>query len=179
MGSFYGWNSRKEVIAECLKLAEGFKVVAHTCVGNNLWFIYEKALEGGKVERVIGLCCIGCHGPKNDKDWGYKPMDESAGPIYYNCPLSYLELAQPMRDCKDSREWREKVKTYWKQKADGAKLAKTLPVGTKVKSRLTGHEFFFVRDYSRTFVLVKDDKDKLWRIKKADMEVLENADALA
>ncbi len=172
MGSFSGWSTRSEVIKECLNLSAGYKLVAHCCVGNCLWYVYEKALEGNKFERSIGLCVISVYGPRNNREWGYKPMNEVEHPYYYNCPLSYLELALPMRDDKGARGWREAVKEFWKQKKDGAELAKKLKAGENIKSKTTNKTYTFLSDYSRGFILAQDDNGKNWRIKKDDIEVV-------
>lgn len=38
--------------------------------------------------------------------WGYKPMDESAGPCYYSCPLQFLDMAPEVLDAA----WRQQVR---------------------------------------------------------------------
>jgi hypothetical protein len=61
-----------------------------------------------------------------DYGWGYKSMDESMGPAYYTCPLSYLDMV-PMPDSPYAREWREKVREYH------AKQRRKFKVGQVVK----------------------------------------------
>jgi len=77
--------------------------IKHCCRGNVLWIVFERHIKAsGDVQRVI-LCCL----MQKDDTWGYKDMDESAGPIYYTCPLSYLAMV-PEQD----KEWREGVREY-------------------------------------------------------------------
>jgi hypothetical protein len=46
-----------------------------------------------------------------EQEWWHKPMDETVGPYYYSCPLSYLNIvSKPLNEW--SKEWREKVKMY-------------------------------------------------------------------
>ncbi len=79
------------------------KHIAHQCKGNILWTVW-KHEESGKswiecdLIRKFGY-----------EEYGYKDMEESMHPYFYNCPLSYLEMANdgihPV--------WREMVKAHW------------------------------------------------------------------
>ena len=55
-----------------------------------LWAVHESVPHRGKSTRFIG-----CHLLREDPSfgWGYKSMDESMGPNYVSCPVSYLGLA--------------------------------------------------------------------------------------
>lgn len=93
------------------------KILRSQCVGNRFWALCEGTRSDGQVIRYILLCLL--QGPeRNDPDgsWGYKEMDESVGPYYYDCPLSYLDLAsEPVND--SARIWREKVRAHHSSKA--------------------------------------------------------------
>ena len=39
--------------------------------------------------------------------WGYKDMEESCGPFYWSCPLSYLDMVPVANE-----EWRRGVRNY-------------------------------------------------------------------
>jgi len=45
---------------------------------------------------------------KSEGEWGYKGMDESVHPLYYSCPLKYLDMAPEVTN----QEWRDKVRAY-------------------------------------------------------------------
>ena len=105
-------NEEKGVTSKCLR---------HCVKGNVLWLLNEYSYDDGKVDKWIG-----CYLLRSDKGygWGYKPMNESFGPYYYSCPLSYLEEA-PVA-CE---EWRAGVREYHEK----VKLSRNLQVGQKVR----------------------------------------------
>ena len=93
------------------------KILRSQCVGNHFWALCESTPTDGPVTRYILLCLL--QGPERDNPggtWGHKDMDESAGPYYYDCPLSYLDLAtEPINDA--ALIWREKVRAHHSFKA--------------------------------------------------------------
>jgi len=93
----------------------------HCVRGNVLWVLHEYSYDSGKIDKWIG-----CYLLRSDKGygWGYKPMDESVGPYYYSCPLSYLELAPVV-----CQEWRDGVIEYHKR----FEVAKRVQIGQTVK----------------------------------------------
>lgn len=102
-------------------------VIKHSLRGNCLWKVIEhKLLPDGKVERFIALDLIQVHG----REAGYKDMDESMGPYYYSCPLSYLELVPEVTN----EEWRKGVRSYH------ARRNQKLELGQVVK--LTNNESY-------------------------------------
>lgn len=100
-----GWktiNSDKEIVrGTCLD---------HSVRGNSLWTLWETSWtrEGEdkpyRVERWIGLDRIASD---RKEGWGYKDMEESMHPYYYDCPLKFLEQAP-----EKSPEWRAGVRAY-------------------------------------------------------------------
>ena len=92
------------------------KILRSQCAGNRFWALCEGTRSDGQVIRYILLCLL--QGPeRNDPggSWGYKDMDESVGPYYYDCPLSYLDLAtEPLNET--AAVWRAKVRMYWEQR---------------------------------------------------------------
>lgn len=93
------WRTKEAVVAELL--GDGYhKTIAHRLVGHSLWCVK----EGPKDGRYIALFLL----QSSRHGWGYKDMDESCHPYYYNCPLSFLAL----RTCKTGKyaaEWLAKV----------------------------------------------------------------------
>jgi hypothetical protein len=83
------------------------------CFSGVLWSVWERNTftEDDKLakptERWIACDRLQCRSGV----WGYKDMEESMGPFYYSCPLSYLELV-PVEKYGGHAVWREKVKAY-------------------------------------------------------------------
>jgi len=82
-----------------------FRVLAYTVKHHPgediLWMVQEfKDKRTGDITKVIGCYLI--------YNGGYKPMDETFGPHYYDCPIHYLKMV-PCPDSKFAREWREQV----------------------------------------------------------------------
>ena len=77
-----------------------------------LWSVVEcKHMNTGEVVRYIECNLL----DKLEGDWGYKGMDESMRPLYYSCPLSYLDLVSTV----GSQSWRDKVRTYHRSYTEG------------------------------------------------------------
>ena len=76
-----------------------------------LWKVWDHAAfekaTGNHVASELWIGCDLCEYSKSDNGWGFKDMDESMGPSYYNCPLSYLDLTPAI-----NHEWRESVRLY-------------------------------------------------------------------
>jgi hypothetical protein len=118
MGWLYSqrWPARSYLIDHLVSQTPTLK---HCCVGNNLWCVHE-------VKGITFVCLymMQFHG-RSYKYWGYKDVDETAGPYQVNCPLSYLEgLSEPTEGY--SAEWRESVREYH------ARRNRKLPIGTRL-----------------------------------------------
>jgi hypothetical protein len=125
MGWSYGYYSKTNLIQELIadysweieKTGEVAKKVClkHCYRGNNwtgvLWSVWEvtKTLTGEKtkIDRYIGCDLLRCYA---GKEWGYKGMDESVGPNYYSCPISYLDMTPPLENNGYSKKWRKEVR---------------------------------------------------------------------
>ena len=110
MGWSYYRNYTKAQLIEHLTKSHESVDFQYTCIkkclkGNALWTVWDmKSKESDdKNKRVIELLLVSRH----DNEWGYKGISESAGPFYYSCPLSYLDMV-PVADA----QWREQVKAY-------------------------------------------------------------------
>ncbi|MBK6744569.1 MAG: hypothetical protein IPG66_17045 [Hydrogenophilales bacterium] len=90
----------------------GWECLRHATVGNVLWTVWEVTPATPVPPKAYRppYRFIGCHllapGGKGF-GWGYKGMDESVGPVYYTCPLAYLDLV-PVA----SAAWREQVRAW-------------------------------------------------------------------
>ena len=138
MGWLFGWDTRKQ-LADHLISGNGVKTIKHCFKGNNLWAVQEGTTHSGLPVRFIALYLIrgsdtysARTGKRSRDGWGYKDMDESSGPYYYNCPLSYLDMV-PEPDSQYAKEWRAKVRE------NHAKAGRKLVEGQKIK--LYGREY--------------------------------------
>jgi hypothetical protein len=86
------------------------KTLAHCVRGNILWYVKEYT-DKDKAERFIGCSILGV-----DKGcgWGSKDMEESSGPCYYTCPLSYLDMVPDPGGYAGA--WRVSVREYWQKR---------------------------------------------------------------
>lgn len=89
-----------------------FRTLRHCCRGNVLFTLHESVTPNGHSTKWIGISLM----QRSAEGWGYKPMDESMGPYYYNCPLTYLdEASEPVNEY--AANWREKVRQFAAEKA--------------------------------------------------------------
>lgn len=114
MGWMSGWNSRSELVNYLTEPQtfeqDGHKhtlrVVKKCFRGNNLWTIMERLVDGQQVDKFIVLFMLQRWGGYNG--WAYKDVEETCGPTYYNCPVSWFdEVPDPG---SYATEWREKVR---------------------------------------------------------------------
>lgn len=72
--------------------------------------------------------------PRDYWNFGYKDMDESMGPVYYNCPARILDLlTEPVNET--AREWRQRCRERLKRK----ERARQLRPGVVVRFRAPLH----------------------------------------
>lgn len=116
MGWLYGWSSKQQLVDHLNRgLVDDYKLITNCVRGNCHWQVIEH--KSGK--RYIALNLLQSY----DGEWGYKDMDESVGPCYYNCPLSYLDLAPETEDTGQyAKQWRQSVREYHAQRKPKAKL---------------------------------------------------------
>ncbi len=133
--SFTHGTDRAQIIAEVTKSwgaatsgDPGSKTLKHCCRGNVLFAVHENTTRKGETYRYIGVHLL----QKSSDGWGYKSMDESEGPTYTDCPVSYIELAEEMPPSEGlgqhSANWREKVR------AEAALRSRKYTVGQVVES---------------------------------------------
>jgi hypothetical protein len=106
----------------------------HCIRGNCLWKIavVEDLVGGEWIEkiRLIALDLL-AKGSRPDEGWGYKDMDETMGPYYYSCPISYLDMV-PCPDSENARKWRAEVRAKNQGKADTTAVLRRMKVGDRL-----------------------------------------------
>lgn len=107
MGTYSGYPSRKSIQDDLTRNGER----RFAWVGNHLWFVVD-AKDSSIDKPFIGLALVQRYSKDN---WAYKPMDESMGPYYYDCPRSLLDaVPDPQFGC--STKWRESCKAHQERK---------------------------------------------------------------
>lgn len=151
----------------------GVKTLKSCWKGNNLWavqeYTYDQGAKAGQTVRFIALYL--CKFYKDEG--GYKDMDESSGPYYYNCPVSYIELVEAHEREHGyspqgyAAEWRAKVREHY------ARANRTLAIGQQFK--LYGKEYV-VRGYTRAggpYIVANLDVGQEFRLRKASIKHVE------
>ncbi len=119
------WSSQR--VVDGVPVVVAGTCLAHSLRGKCLWTVWEviKTYINGNmppiVHRFIGLDLLS----KDGRTYGYKDMEESVHPYYYDCPLKYLDMVPEVA----SQEWRDGVRAYHAKKNAKAKIA----VGDTVK----------------------------------------------
>jgi hypothetical protein len=112
----YEWHDKKDLVSYLTRDRDGYKTLRKCCRGQTLYALHEATHDLG----VGGLASVRGEQPlrfiavyrlsRADGMWGYKAMDESCGPNYYDCPLVYLKEASPAEEVGGyAASWREGV----------------------------------------------------------------------
>lgn len=109
MGWYYSHDaSRRDIIDELTpdRVTDGkvFRTLRKCFRGNTMYALHESGPEG-ETKKWIGVYLL----QRSDIGWGYKPMDETMHPYYFDCPVSYLDAADEPAS-EDARKWREEVR---------------------------------------------------------------------
>ena len=91
MGTFSGYWSRQDVVDDLIRqyTNDCFSIIDKktTNFGRHLWMLIQPK-QGPSFICLFKLSSYG-------GDWGYKPIDESMGPVYWDCPASLIKQADP------------------------------------------------------------------------------------
>ena len=156
MGWLFGWNTRKELVDHLCE-GNGVTTLKRRFVGNTLYTVNAYEQANGT---VIKYACVyllkgPAYGNKNDRHgWGYKDMDETMHPYYYDFPVSWLDLLSPT-DSENARKWREEVR----KRAE--KLAR-LKVGTTWE-RPGGERYTILERRNPSSLRIRDQFGDTWR----------------
>ena len=107
MGTFSGFYSRNDVVDNLVNqyTSERFSIIDRkaTNFGRHLWMLIQPK-EGPSF-----ICLFKLSSYRGD--WGYKPIDESMGPCYWDCPVSLIQQADPPTT-EYATQWRNRVHQY-------------------------------------------------------------------
>lgn len=85
--------------AEFRKYPSWATIVKDIIVGN----VYYAAMKSSKSGEIWALIVVT---ETDGNEFGYKDMDETCGPYYYDCPIGILKLLSPIEN-KYAQEWRK------------------------------------------------------------------------
>ena len=103
------------------------RVLKMSVVGRKVAYAAVEYTPAGKKPYVYAAVILVSYAPKSEYNFGYKVMDETAGPTERECPRKILELLSPVEDFgldpegsgfKWAKEWREDC---WKRLKGGPK----------------------------------------------------------
>lgn len=92
---------------ELASIETSARVLAYRVIGRRLWFLAEQRAGERAGTKWIGLTLIDCR----NGEAAVKAMDESCGPCYYDCPLSFLDRADPPVGTY-APDWRMQVRAF-------------------------------------------------------------------
>jgi len=93
------------------------RVVDCAVVGCNTAYLAYATGDAGGVSKVGAMVCLLCH-PRGYHNFGYKDMDESLHPFYYDCPERILRRLTPCDD-EEANRWRQKCWERLAARTDG------------------------------------------------------------
>jgi hypothetical protein len=133
MGWTYSWDwtSKQRIINNCIDWGERYTTLNHSVKGKCLWVLLQYNEGERKGDVFVALYLLS----KDGAEWGYKDMDDTVGPCYYNCPLTFVKSTQASgRTLSQSTlEWHEKVNAYHLAQREKAKKTALLSIGMRVK----------------------------------------------
>lgn len=83
-----------------------FRTLRKCFRGNTMYALH----ESGPVGDTRKWLCVYLLQRDANYGWGYKDMDETMGPCYHDCPVSYLDEADPPPEGGYAAEWRAEVR---------------------------------------------------------------------
>lgn len=116
------------------KLGDNREIVASATV-HNVFYAAVRDLKTGEVWAFIALI----RRQRGDFNFGYKDMDETAGPVECNAPARVLDALTPT-DNEYALEWRQKCREHLAKREESAKRRKELQPGSVIE---VSHELNF------------------------------------
>jgi hypothetical protein len=133
-------NGAIDRVAECLDLCTSqtettvWKPLKASAVGRVVYVAVEKTTIEGE-RNVYAIVFVTSVNMKDYFNFSYKDIDETMGPLYYQCPNTILELLTPTTNTF-ATEWREKCYAYNTENKLSAKdpdSLSNLPIGSVIE----------------------------------------------
>jgi hypothetical protein len=128
MGWLFCASSKDELVAHIerdLSGVPGLAILGKATRGSRLWY----AVERGGQRFIVLYLTEGDRSQPTQWRWGYKDMDESMHPYYYDCPIGLLDLTPQAIES----DWRKAVRAHHAKR-------KTVPKPEKYKVVTYGGE---------------------------------------
>lgn len=126
MDEIYTWSSGEH---KC-------EVLKSRMVGA-IYYAAVKVTDKGDTD-IVGVVSITSTKWDDGMNFGYKGMDETMHPFYYDCPATILNLLTPT-DNENANKWREICRKKLEQKKNKTSKA-NLPVGSVIRYKLGNGE---------------------------------------
>lgn len=100
----------------------GYNVLACSVVKRReAYLACEKIDKVNNTRIVFGIVCLLGYAPKSYYNFGYKDMDETMLPYYFNCPEKILNMLTPTTN-EQSMKWRDECRNVQKMRKELRKL---------------------------------------------------------
>lgn len=117
------WLTKQDVVNDIL-LDYNPYIKDYKLNGKELWAIMEPQKTDTQQTNFLEVFVL----EKSNGVWGYKNMDESMGPYYYNCPQAFIDMV-PVAN----QEWRDQRVKWLADKTKTKTLKNSINVGDTVK----------------------------------------------
>ncbi len=139
-------------------------LLKHSVVGNIAYTLSEHPVSGeeGKTFKIISVIKI----VKDEGEFGYKDMDESMGPFYYDCPKSILK--ESTIQTETAVKWRNDCTEHAKNKKKQVEKIKGLKSAMKAGDKYDMGRFgevTFLYHYNKVSFAGKDSDGKIYAYK--------------
>jgi len=102
--SYYRPQGRIDRLTECRNVfgrEPSWATIVKDALVDDVYYAAMRSTKTNKVWALIVMTDVA------DGEFGYKDMDETMGPFYYDCPNTILKLLSPT-DNEYAKTWREK-----------------------------------------------------------------------
>jgi len=127
----YNRNSKAELALDLLQMGPTRKVLDHSMRGNTYYVLIEYADGSGRTLRGILVYLLQ---PDEQGRYGYKDMDETMEPYYWDCPLRLIDKADEIGPSPypAANAWRKQVRDLQAKTSSHAKKVRELKRGDTI-----------------------------------------------
>lgn len=130
--AYYKNNNKIDRLAECraeFGKHPSWATIVKDRIVNNVYYAAMKSTDSNEIWALVVLT------DTDGNEFGYKDMDETVGPAYYDCPIGILKLLSPT-DNTYAKKWRKNCYAAIEQKRKEQKLARVLDKAKTIRVAL-------------------------------------------